>query len=181
MAAGDHDAAAVFVRRYQRRVYGLAFSILADRASAEDVAQETFTRAWRHAGSYDARRASATTWLLTITRNLAIDAARMRRSDPADPMAMAALLGATRSPEPADLAVASVERSHLMLALGRLPEEQRRAVVLAAIGGRTGDEISRTEGIPLGTAKSRIRSGLLRLRAELSGLAPENEISVMKP
>src|ERR1700730_18603477 len=108
MAAGDQDAAARFVRRHQRKVYGLAVSITGNGATAEDVAQEAFTRGWRHAGSYDARRASATTWLLTITRNLAIDAARMRRSDPADPMAMASLIGAARAPEPADLAVASV-------------------------------------------------------------------------
>jgi RNA polymerase sigma factor (sigma-70 family) len=167
MAAGDQEAAARFVRRHQRRVFGLAVSIVGDSSAAEDVAQEAFTRAWRHAGSFDPRRASATTWLLTITRNLAIDAVRLRRSQPADPMAMAALLGAARTPEPAELALASAERRTLVEALGRLPEEQRRAVVLAAIGGRTGAEISEQEGIPLGTAKTRIRSALLRLRADL--------------
>src|SRR6516225_1392432 len=72
MAAGDQEAAARFVRRHQRQVYGLAFSVTGDGATAEDVAQEAFTRAWRHAASFDPRRASATTWLLTITRNLAI-------------------------------------------------------------------------------------------------------------
>jgi len=167
MAAGDHDAVALFVRRHQRQVFGLAQSVVGDAATAEDVAQEAFTRAWRHAGSFDARRGSATTWLLTITRNLAIDAIRLRRSDPADPVTMASLLGAARTPEPADMAVASADQRRLVQALGRLPEEQRRAVVLAAIGGRTGDEISRTEGIPLGTAKTRIRTALLRLRADL--------------
>jgi RNA polymerase sigma-70 factor (ECF subfamily) len=166
MAAGDHDAVALFVRRHQRQVFGLAQSVVGDAATAEDVAQEAFTRAWRHAGSFDARRGSATTWLLTITRNLAIDAIRLRRSDPADPVTMASLLGAARTPEPADMAVASADQRRLVQALGRLPEEQRRAVVLAAIGGRTGDEISRTEGIPLGTAKTRIRTALLRLRAD---------------
>jgi RNA polymerase sigma factor (sigma-70 family) len=167
MAAGDHDALAPFIRRHQRKVYGLALSVVGDRATAEDVAQEAFTRAWRHAGSFDARRASATTWLLTITRNLAIDAIRLRRSDPTDPVAMASLLGAARSPEPADLALASADQRRLIQALSRLPVEQRRAVVLAAIGGRTGEEISQTEGIPLGTAKTRIRTALIRLRADL--------------
>ncbi len=170
MAAGDHDAAASFVRRHQRQVYGLALSIVADAATAEDVAQEAFTRAWRHAGSFDPRRASATTWLLTITRNLALDAIRLRRSDPADPVAMASLLGAARTPEPAEVAIASAERRQLILALSRLPEEQRRAVVLAAIGGRTGAEISEHEGIPLGTAKTRIRAALIRLRSELAAI-----------
>jgi RNA polymerase sigma factor (sigma-70 family) len=172
MAAGDQDAAARFVRRHQRRVYGLAISIVANAATAEDVAQEAFTRAWRHAGSFDGRRASATTWLLTITRNLAIDALRVRRSDPADPATIAAMMGATDLPGPAELAEAGSQRSQLVAALGRLPVEQRRALVLAAIGGRTGEEISRSEGIPLGTAKTRIRAALHRLRADLAQTTP---------
>ncbi|MEA2715971.1 MAG: hypothetical protein QOI99_288, partial [Actinomycetota bacterium] len=69
---GDADAATAFVRRHQARVFGLARSIVGDPALAEDVAQEAFVRAWRHAGAYDARRGSVVTWLLVITRNLAI-------------------------------------------------------------------------------------------------------------
>jgi RNA polymerase sigma-70 factor (ECF subfamily) len=175
MAAGDHGAVALFVRRHQRQVYGLALSVVGDPATAEDVSQEAFTRAWRHAASFDARRGSATTWLLTITRNLAIDAIRLRRSDPTDPVTMASLLGAARTPEPSDLAVASADQRRLVQALGRLPVEQRRAVVLAAIGGRTGDEISKAEGIPLGTAKTRIRTALLRLRADLARFADTDD------
>jgi RNA polymerase sigma-70 factor (ECF subfamily) len=168
MAAGDQDAAARFVRRHQRQVYGLAFSITGDGSTAEDVAQEAFTRAWRHAQSFDARRASATTWLLTITRNLAIDTVRVRRSDPADPASMAALLGAANAPGPAELAEAGTDRRALVEALGRLPVEQRRALVLATIGGRTSEEVSAAEGIPLGTAKTRIRAALHRLRVDLA-------------
>jgi RNA polymerase sigma-70 factor (ECF subfamily) len=178
MAAGDQEAAARFVRRHQRRVYGLAVSIVGDPATAEDVAQEAFTRAWRHSSSFDARRGAATTWLLTITRNLAIDAVRVRRSDPADPSAMAALLGASHLPGPAELAEAGSDRRRLVEAMTRLPTEQRRALVLAAIGGRTTEEISRSEGIPLGTAKTRIRAALHRLRAELVTPAPEVGLSV---
>ena len=176
MASGDQDAAARFVRRHQRQVYGLALSITSDGATAEDVAQEAFTRAWRHAASFDARRASATTWLLTITRNLAIDAVRVRRSDPADPAALAALLGAADVPGPAELAEAGTERRSLIEALSRLPVEQRRALVLATIGGRTSEEVSAVEGIPLGTAKTRIRAALHRMRVDLarpSGLIGE--------
>jgi RNA polymerase sigma factor (sigma-70 family) len=168
MAAGDHDAAARFVRRHQRQVYGLAMSITGNGATAEDVAQEAFTRAWRHAGSYDARRGSATTWLLTITRNLAIDAVRVRHGDPADPAVLAALLGAADVPGPAELAEAGTERRALIEALARLPIEQRRALVLAAIGGRTSEEVSEVEGIPLGTAKTRIRAAMHRLRIDLA-------------
>ena len=79
MAAGDADAASAFVERFQRRVFGLAYTIVGDARAAEDVAQEALLRAWRHAGVFDPRRGSVTTWLLTITRNLSIDALRVRR------------------------------------------------------------------------------------------------------
>src|SRR5947208_15124856 len=86
---GDPDAAAAFIRRFQRRVFGLARSIVSDPSLAEDVAQEAFVRAWRHAPNYDARRASVPTWLLVITRNLAIDAVRLNRPDPVAPETIA--------------------------------------------------------------------------------------------
>src|SRR3954469_18255156 len=73
LAAGQPEAAAAFIRRFQARVYGLVITIVRDEGVAEDVAQETFTRAWRHAASYDARRGRVATWLLSIARNLAID------------------------------------------------------------------------------------------------------------
>jgi RNA polymerase sigma-70 factor (ECF subfamily) len=179
MASGDQSAATTFVRRHQQRVYGLAMSILSDAGAAEDVAQEAFTRAWRHAGVFDAQRASATTWLLAITRNLAIDAARLRRSSPTDPTTLTALLGAGAGPGPAEQAMARTEQRGLVEALSRLPEDQRRAVVLASIGGRTGVEISELEGIPLGTAKTRIRTALRRLREDLS--ARETPIDLTEP
>src|SRR3954466_13243813 len=91
LAAGDSDAASAFVRRFQRRVYGLARTIAPHARAAEDVAQEAFLRAWRHAPAYDPRRGSVVTWLLTITRNLAVDALRLRRSDPTDPELLAAM------------------------------------------------------------------------------------------
>src|SRR5258706_15309875 len=84
LAMGDRAAALVFVRRFQRRVYGCALAIVRDAARAEEVAQEAFLRAWRHAAMYDERKASVPTWLLTITRNLAIDAVRVERVRPAD-------------------------------------------------------------------------------------------------
>src|SRR5436305_7136882 len=94
LGAGDRRAATAFVRRFERRVYGLALTVVGDPALAEDVAQEALTRAWRHAQAYDSRRGAVATWLLTITRNLAIDALRMRRSDPRSPGDLADLLGA---------------------------------------------------------------------------------------
>src|SRR2546429_6441715 len=85
LATGDRDAAAGFVRRFQSRVYGLAVTILGDASAAEDVAQETFLRAWRHASTYDARRGPVSAWLFTIRRNLALDLASVNRSQPVHP------------------------------------------------------------------------------------------------
>jgi RNA polymerase sigma-70 factor (ECF subfamily) len=167
LGAGDSDAAVALVRRFQRRIYGLALTIVGDPVTAEDVAQETFLRAWRHAAAYDPRRASVATWLLTITRNLSIDAVRLRRPEPLNPEALAALSLPDRAQDPADQAVRESERSRVQGALARLPAEQRRALVLASIGGRTAKEICETEGVPLGTAKTRIRAAMIKLRVDL--------------
>lgn len=163
VALGEMDAAAVFVRRFQRRVYGLAFTITGDRSLAEDVAQQAFERAWRHAASYDARRAAVSTWLLTITRNAAIDLVRVRRAVPVDPWTAAELLAPSHH-DPADAAVDADDVRRLRRALDRLPDEQRRAVLLATVAGRTTTEIGALEGIPVPTAKTRLRTGLRRLR-----------------
>ena len=179
-AVGDPDAAAAFIRRHQARVCWLARASVCDTALAEDVAQEAFLRAWRHAPAYDPRKGTVATWLLTITRNLAVDAVRMRRSQPVDPEVLSALDLAAGGPDgaPAATAEASVEAQvelgRVRLALAGLSEGQRRALLLAAVCGRTAKEISEAEGIPLGTAKTRIRSGLLKLRDTLNS-QPERE------
>jgi len=168
LGVGDAEAGTAFVRRFQRRVYGLALGVISDPALAEDIAQEAFARAWRHAPAYDHRRGSVAAWLLTITRNLAIDTLRMRRAEPADPDVIVALQVPASGKGPDDAAAASDEAAKVRAAVERLPHDQRRALVLAAFYGRTAKEISVAEGIPLGTAKTRIRSGMLKLRAELA-------------
>jgi RNA polymerase sigma factor (sigma-70 family) len=168
LAVGDERAAAAFVRRFQSRVFGLAVSVTGDEWLAQDVAQETFAKAWRAASTYDPRRASVLTWLLTITRNAAIDAVRTRRPTPIEAEQMEALLSATlRAAGPEEYAVARSEQEVALAALRGMPPEQARAVVLAVVGGRTSAEISRHEGIPLGTAKTRIRTGMRRVRMSL--------------
>lgn len=167
MALQDRDAALVFVRRFQRRVFGCALAIVRDVNRAEDVAQEAFVRAWRHASVYDAQRASVATWLLTITRNLAIDAIRVERVRPAELVDVLDLTVVDTEPSPADLALRGSEVERVVKALQQLPENQRRCVVLASMHGRTAQEISEIEGIPIGTAKTRLRTGLLKLRREL--------------
>jgi RNA polymerase sigma-70 factor (ECF subfamily) len=166
MGTGDQDAALAFVRRFQSRVYGLALLIVADAGRAEDVAQEAFVRAWRHAGAYDERRGAVSTWLLTIARNLAIDAVRVERARPADPVETIDLTIAGAA-DPSEAAVRAAEIDRVSDALGQLPREQQRAVLLASLYGRSAREIGELEGIPLGTAKTRIRTGLIRLRSQL--------------
>ncbi|MET8160255.1 sigma-70 family RNA polymerase sigma factor [Sphaerisporangium sp. NPDC005289] len=162
MASGDQDATAVFVRRFHSRVYGLALGVVGDPGLAEEVAQDAFVRAWRHAATYDARRGHGATWLLAITRNAAVDAVRHRRDLPVEPGGIAARPPATA--EAADREGAE----RLSLELEGLPPEQSRLVVLAVGYGFTAAEIAEREGIPLGTAKTRIRRGLARLRRSLA-------------
>jgi RNA polymerase sigma factor (sigma-70 family) len=163
MGAGDADAAAVFVRRFQSRVYGLALTMLRDADVAEDVAQDTFVRAWRHAATYDARRGRVPTWLLTIARNVALDRARSRPATPLDPDVVTAELDRAAPNDGLDVA----DRDRLRGAIAQLPDDQRRALVLAMYAGRTAREIAELEGVPLGTAKTRIRAAIGKLRTTL--------------
>jgi RNA polymerase sigma factor (sigma-70 family) len=167
LATGDREAAAGFVRRFQSRVYGLVVTILGDPEAGEEVAQETFVRVWRHASSYDARRGSVSAWLLTIARNLALDRARLKRSQPVDPDVLASQLGREASCGGTDDATRIAERDRLRGLLLDLPEQQRRALVLATYLGRTAKEISELDGTPVGTVKTRIRDGLFKLRSRL--------------
>ncbi len=167
LGRGEPGAATAFVRRYQARVYGLARTIVADPNQAEEIAQEALIRAWRHAGSFDPRRGSVSTWVLTMTRNLAVDTLRRKRALPADPTTPIFLDQPSRGSTPEEAATVADETDRVRTALSRLPDEQRRALVLAAFYGFTAREISETEAIPLGTAKSRVRSGLLKVRSLL--------------
>jgi RNA polymerase sigma-70 factor (ECF subfamily) len=182
LAIEDGDAATAFVRRFQAKVFGMALSVTHDPSLADDVAQEAFLRAWRSAATYDGLRGSVSAWLLTITRNAAIDAVRARRSVPADDESLdrllQATLGATESRDATgDSATTTVEAGRALARLRGLPPDQARAVVLAVFGGCTAEEISRRDGIPLGTAKTRIRAGLRRLRHDRDGSGQSPHVS----
>lgn len=166
MAVGDEDAATAFVRRYQARVYGLALTVVGSPALAEEVAQEAFVKAWRHASTYDERRGRVATWLLTITRNTAIDTVRYRREAPVDPDVLTRVLVDGRDSRPAP-AEAWVTAEQVREALRTLPVEQSRPVVLMTFYGFTAKEIAERYGIPIGTVKTRVRRGLGVLRERL--------------
>ena len=162
MASGDATAVTTLVHRYQARLYGLALRVTEDSGLAEEVAQDAFVRAWRYATTYDARRGRVDTWLLTIARNLSMDAVRPRRDHPVDPDRLPLdQMGMPAEPE-------YEQAEHLRAGLRSLPAEQARPIVLAAVYGLTAREIAEKEGIPLGTAKTRIRRGLTRLRDALA-------------
>jgi RNA polymerase sigma-70 factor (ECF subfamily) len=167
LATGDPDAATGFVRRFQSRVYGLALTVLGDPNAAEDVAQETFVRAWRHAATYDPRRGAVSTWLLTIARNLALDHARLKGSRPVDPDFLVSLLERGKRGDAVDITSGVAEQEWMRQLLTALPPPQRRALVLATYFGRTAKEIGELDGTPVGTVKTRIRDALLKLRSRL--------------
>ena len=172
LGAGDAQAAAAFVRRFQPMVFGVALAVVGDRGLAEDIAQQAFERAWQHAGLYDPRRGSVRTWLTRIVHNLAVDTARVRRPAPIDPEDLLPLIAAiTDSPE--RRALANETSSQLRAALADLPPEQARAVVMAAVHGLTAREIADAENVPVGTAKSRIRAAMTKLHAALPVLRAE--------
>lgn len=164
LGQGDAELALAFVRRFQGLVFGVALTVLGDPVTAEDVAQQAFEQAWRHAQVYDSRRGSVRAWLTTITHNLAVDVVRARTSAPVDPADLPGLLTAmTDTPE--RLAVARDSAAGLRRALAQLPLPQARAVAMSGIYGMTARQVAEVERVPLGTAKTRIRDGMLKLRA----------------
>jgi len=167
LMTGDPAIAVAFVRRFQHRVFGVAITVTGDAQLAEDIAQQTFEQACRHAQVYDPRRGSVRTWLTAIAHNLAIDAVRTHKAVPIAPSDLAPLLDAvTQTPE--RQAIADETSEELRHALGRLPREQARALVMAGIYGMTAQQIADLEQIPLGTAKTRIRAATRKLRDSLS-------------
>ncbi|MER5969502.1 sigma-70 family RNA polymerase sigma factor [Streptomyces sp. NPDC002055] len=166
LSTGDPEIAVAFVRRFQRTVYGVAIAVVSDPQLAEDIAQQTFERAWRHAQMYDSRRGSVKTWLTAIAHNLAIDAVRARRPTPVAPEDLDSLLElVTETPE--QRAVADDTAARIRAAVAALPGAQGRALVMAGIYGMTARQVAEFEDIPVGTAKTRIRAAMGKLRLAL--------------
>jgi RNA polymerase sigma-70 factor, ECF subfamily len=162
VGSGDRSAFDVLYRRYARPVFGLALRRLGDRGRAEDAVQETFASVWRAAGSYRPERGPGAPWLYAVARNAIVDNGRAKREPPIDaPDEVAAEDG------PADRAESGWVAWRVHRALAELPENERRVIELAYWGGRSQSEIADLLGIPLGTVKTRTRTGLARLAAVL--------------
>jgi len=171
VAGGDESALRELYDRTSRRVFGLALAVLRDRAAAEDVALEVFVQAWQQASRFDPGVGSVLSWLGNIARTRAIDAWRARqrqaaRQAPLDVAALDALASDAAGPEARGLQAERAAR--VAAALDALPVEQRRVVRAAFYTGLTHTEIAAAFGQPLGTVKTRIRNGLLALRAALA-------------
>jgi RNA polymerase sigma factor (sigma-70 family) len=167
-AGCDPAAADELYRRFAGRVYGLGLVMLGGDAAAQDLVQDTFVKLWRNAERYDRSRGKLETWVLLMARSLAIDAIRRRVLDARTLERADHPPDVDRAPGPDERAVTADLAERARRAIATLPPEQRAALELAYLGGKTSTEISDLEGIPIGTAKTRIRAALLRLRELMS-------------
>jgi RNA polymerase sigma-70 factor, ECF subfamily len=161
---GDEAAFAEFYDATSARAYGLALRVVRNPAHAEEVTQEAYLDAWKSSTRYDSQRGSAAGWLLTIVHRKAVDRVRSVEA------ATARDEGWNRDTTPVDhdqtaeTAEASLEAARVRHAVATLTDVQRQAVELTYFGGYTHTEVAALLDVPLGTAKTRIRDGLIRLR-----------------
>jgi RNA polymerase sigma-70 factor (ECF subfamily) len=166
-ARSDEVALAELYARYGRVAYGLSLRIIRDEALAEDAVQEAFLAIWRGAPRFLPERAKASTWILTLVHRRAVDLVRREQRRRADPLPETEPRGA--EPASDEAMWLRLERERVQAALARLPDRQREAIELAYYGGFTQSELAERLGEPIGTIKSRMFTGLARLRELLEG------------
>jgi len=166
VATGDEAAFAAVYDRVSAAVYGTIKRVLRNPAQTDEVTQETFLDVWRTAGRFDPDRGSAITWILTLAHRRAVDRVRSEEAHQrrADRLREVPTVDTTST---ADEVVEGLDRARVGRALTQLTPAQRQSVELAFYGGHTHTEISALLGLPLGTVKTRIRDGLIRLRDSL--------------
>ncbi len=169
IARGDAGAFEALYQAYSRAVYSLALAMLRDLQAAQEVAQEVFLAIWHGARDFDPLRGSARAWILSLAHHKSVDAVRRQRL-----RAKWALDGVNPTePDIVGEALRRVEGEQVRQTLLALSREQREAIVLAYYGGYTQQEIAERLGIPLGTVKTRMRDGLIRLRSLLASTVRE--------
>ncbi|MFJ5991332.1 RNA polymerase sigma factor [Lentzea sp. NPDC092896] len=161
--AGDEGALRAVYERYAAAVLRVAVASLPSRADAEDVVQVTFVTAWRSRESFDPAKGSLLVWLLTIARRRAIDVLRSRTRDENVVKVLHSTGGGTASDEPVR-PDRVVDRMVMLEAIGELPPQQQRVLLLAFYDDLTHEQIAAATGTPLGTVKSHLRRGMARLR-----------------
>lgn len=163
---GDQTAFASLYDLLVPSVYGTVLRVLRDPAMSEEVTQEVFVELWRTAGRFDAGRATAATWAVTIARRRAVDRVRREQSQ-RDRIARAATRRTGDAPDAADVAMTGLASAQVEHAIAELPADQRVVIEMAFIDGDTHAEIAARLGLPLGTVKGRVRGGLKKLGARL--------------
>jgi RNA polymerase sigma-70 factor, ECF subfamily len=172
--ARDERAAGALYDRFASRVYGLGIVMLGNDHAAQDLVQDTFVKLWRTAARFDPERGRLETWILLTARSLAIDLLRRRVLESRSLQELGPPPVHDPAPGPDDLAATADLASRARRAMTKLSNEQRSALELAYFGGRTTAEVAALEGIPQGTAKTRIHAALLKLRAEMAKEADDD-------
>jgi RNA polymerase sigma-70 factor, ECF subfamily len=172
VARADDGALAELYDRFGHVAYGLALKVVRDPALAEDAVQDAFLAVWRSSGRFVAERAKASTWILTLVHRRAVDVVRREQPRRTEPLETAPHPSANLTEDEAWL---RLQRTRVQDALRRLPDQQREAIELAYYGGFTQSELADRLGEPLGTIKSRMFSGLARLRELLAEPGQEEE------
>ena len=162
VARGDHAAFEAVYDRLAGRVYGLICKIVGDQAQSEEVAQEVLLEVWRTATRFDAAKGGAATWVMTMAQRRAID--RVRSVTAAAQREHKAAAASLAHDEVAETVEAAMDREQVRRCLDSLSEPQRESITLAYYGGHTYRQVAGQFGVALGTIKSRIRDGLIRMR-----------------
>ncbi len=170
-ARGDTRAFEALYDLYSRSIFSLAAGIVGDREAAEEVTQEVFLGIWRGARDFDPSRGDPRSWILSLAHHKSVDAVRRRRLRSAEPLNELM----TDPVDVAGAAMRTVEGAHVRNALAALSEGQREAIALAYYGGYTQQEVAERLRVPLGTVKTRIRDGMLRLRSQLGSMRAETD------
>jgi RNA polymerase sigma-70 factor (ECF subfamily) len=171
MSDHEQEALAAFYDATNARVYGLALRILGDQAAAEDITIEVYMQVQRLASSYEPDRATPSAWLWMLTRSRAIDYLRTKAAHRRQAMPLETVAGMpSTEPDPQESSVAAEQRGIVQAALATLSPAQREVIEIAYYGGLSHGEIATRLGQPLGTIKTRIRTGMMVLRDTLRPL-----------